>query len=330
MHRNTIHTMLGVLDTVFSCRTKGVTQLRTHQMSREEAANDKGLVRTFHPPYTFQETEWIPEWIQATSSAIVLPPPPKMFRIASWNVDFQGQTQYMRCKRIIEYLEQRNSKTAIDIIILQEVVRGSHQALEESDWIRQNWTLSSTSDNPPPSWYYTVTLVNRSSSLYDAHRGDVRVTSRYPTTQTRDALVSSFIFNEGKELRATNVHLESLPHAEEERRFQLARCKQLLEEATWGLVMGDFNAVCPGDNELIGSLGLEDGWAQVYPDKRDDPSGFTWGVQREERFAPGRLDRLAILRLKAKDVTVLHCGKLERSERLWSDHCGLLAEIEVP
>lgn len=104
---------------------------------------------------------------------------------------------------------------------------------------------------------------------------------------------------------------------------------------------GDFNPVLPEDETLIGHNHLVDACSELYPDK----DGFTWGVNGDAPFPPGRLDRVATLGLKSCGMKVVHPGECTERIRVgqkgehgqdyeevtvpWSDHSGLVYEFEL-
>lgn len=101
---------------------------------------------------------------------------------------------------------------------------------------------------------------------------------------------------------------------------------------------GDFNPVLPEDDALVGKNSPVDAWAELHPE--DD--GFTWGVDGHAPFPPSRLDRVAIVGLKASGIQILPPGKIEKTGALkpvgnnqddqglavkWSDHSGLVCSV---
>ena len=95
-------------------------------------------------------------------------------------------------------------------------------------------------------------------------------------------------------------------------------------------VAGDFNAISPEDDGLVEKNELVDAWVALHGRAAFD--GATWGVgvERRDGLGPGRLDRVAMTGLKAKEMEVLRPGPIEVPrpgekpvEIPWSDHCGL-------
>ena len=103
-----------------------------------------------------------------------------------------------------------------------------------------------------------------------------------------------------------------------------------------GIIVGDFNAIGPEDDGLIDKNELVD--ARVALHGRADPDGATWGVglERRDRLGPGRLDKVAMVSLKAKEMEVLRPDIIDVSrpgeepfEIPWSDHCGLRCTFTI-
>ena len=100
-----------------------------------------------------------------------------------------------------------------------------------------------------------------------------------------------------------------------------------------GCIVGDFNAILPGDARLAQEHGLIDAWEETRKGGQES-DGYTWGTQIEEPFPPGRLDRAALFgNLVPVDVQVLPCGKVDVGSQpageYWSDHCGLFVKIRL-
>src|SRR6266404_448187 len=95
--------------------------------------------------------------------------------------------------------------------------------------------------------------------------------------------------------------------------------------ARGGIIAGDFNAISPEDDGLVDKN-------ELVRIARADPDGATWGVGVEWRdgLGPGRLDKVAMIGLKANEMEVLRPGPIEVPrpgekpvEIPWSDHFGL-------
>ncbi|CAA7266774.1 unnamed protein product [Cyclocybe aegerita] len=100
-----------------------------------------------------------------------------------------------------------------------------------------------------------------------------------------------------------------------------------------GLIAGDFNAISPKDHTLLDKNGLVDAWVALYG--KQGLKGATWGVGGE-RHDGGRLDKVAMLGVEAKDMEILRPGLIEvpkpskNSDLIpCSDHCGLRLSFTI-
>ena len=114
--------------------------------------------------------------------------------------------------------------------------------------------------------------------------------------------------------RLINVHLDSLGDTLPYRIEQMAILANLLREpgCGGGLIAGDFNAISPEDHALLDKNGLVDAWVALHGKKGLD--GATWGVgtvERHDGLGPGRLDKVAMLGVDAKDMEILRPGLSE-------------------
>ena len=105
-----------------------------------------------------------------------------------------------------------------------------------------------------------------------------------------------------------------------------------------GIIAGDFNAICPEDDGLIGKNKLVDPWVVMHG--RADPDGATWGagVGRQDSWqGANRLDKVAMTPgLGAEEMEVMRPGPIEApgpDEKSfcipWSDHCGLRCTFTI-
>ena len=132
--------------------------------------------------------------------------------------------------------------------------------------------------------------------------------------------------------RLINVHLDSLWDTLPYRTEQMEILANLLREpgCGGGLIAGDFNAISPEDHTLLNKNGLVDAWVALHGRKGLD--GATWGagVKRRDGLGPGKLDKVAMLGVEAKDMEILRPGQIEvpkpggNSDYIpCSDHYGL-------
>ena len=103
-----------------------------------------------------------------------------------------------------------------------------------------------------------------------------------------------------------------------------------------GIIAGDFNAISPEDDGIVDKNGLVDAWVALHG--RADSDGATWGVgvKRRDGLGRGRLDKVAMMGLKAEEMEVLRPGLIEMPrpgedsiEIPWSDHCGLRCTFTI-
>ncbi|KAL1970091.1 hypothetical protein VTN77DRAFT_6496 [Rasamsonia byssochlamydoides] len=262
-------------------------------------------------------------------------------------------------------------------------------------WLRDHW-YSSEADTTKwgTQSFASMTLVSR-SRFGDAGRAADKVAlgpiwrAKYPSRFERDALccdlllpslgpapsrsrspsststvapvtaMSSSVSPESlpqkylSRIRLINVHLDSLPIQPSLRPRQLSIIASYLRAAGRGLVAGDFNPVLPEDDTLVSANRLVDAWTELHPNE----AGFTWGFDGNQPFPPIRLDKVAMVRLKAYDIQVIPPGtcmgtgtsgqereqqvgapllKQEQEQRhdhdsplRWSDHSGLMCSFAL-
>ena len=157
----------------------------------------------------------------------------------------------------------------------------------------------------------------------------------------RDALcVDVFVPSAGPHaaVRLINVHFEPFENRLFLREGQMKAVAQILREpgCSAGAVVGDFNAIGPRDDALIQENGLVDAWltSATRVTETGNPDGNTWGIDEELRngFAPGRLDKVALLGLEASHIEVLQPGTVwvpRWGYVPWSDHCGLRCTLLI-
>ncbi|KAJ3521005.1 hypothetical protein NM208_g13484 [Fusarium decemcellulare] len=229
-----------------------------------------------------------------------------------------------------------STQPGADIVFLQEVSKSALVHLLRDPRIRKSWYSSEANT---ASWgghlFATMTLLSKArfgcfnDEILKATLGPVwRV--KFPSRFDRDALCcdvyvsspSSDNPSKPSRLRLVNVHLDSLAIQPSKRPEQLSIVADMLRDAGQGLVAGDFNPVLPEDSTLAENNGLVDAWVQVH----GSMSGFTWGIDRKQRFPPGRLDKVAMLGLQPYRIEVMHPGVIQEAEGYtapWSDHSGL-------
>ena len=161
-----------------------------------------------------------------------------------------------------------------------------------------------------------------------------------PSKYGRDALCVDIIppTTPGTIFRLINVHFDSLGDTLHYRAQQMEILADALREpgCGGGIIAGDFNAISPEDDGLVDKNKPVDAWVALHG--REDQDGATWGagVERRDGLGPGRLDKVAMMGLKAKEMEVLRPGPIEVPrpgekpvEIPWSDHCGLRCTFTI-
>ena len=237
-----------------------------------------------------------------------------------------------------------------DIVFLQEVASNARTSFLSNPRVRDGFFVTDAEDETSfdDVPFATVTLLSRArfASGLDSRKGSnetegerktllgpvFRVT--LPSEYRRDALCVDIVSptSPGTVLRLINVHLDSLGHTLPNRVKQIKILAGILSEpgCSGGIIAGDFNAISPEDERLIGGNKLVDGWVALHG--KTGPSGATWGVgiQCHDGLQPGRLDRVATMNLKTTEMEVLRPGSItvprpgkEDVVIPLSDHCGL-------
>ncbi|KAG2124895.1 Endonuclease/exonuclease/phosphatase [Suillus clintonianus] len=268
--------------------------------------------------------------------------------LISWNIDAFSSRPVTRAKLILGHILEGPKYP--DIIFLQEVTPDVRASLLDDARVRAAFLVTDAEDQTSfedvPFVTMTLLLSVRFASGLDSQKeGDkierggkfmlgrvsrVTLQSKY----RRDALYVDIIppTAPGTVFRLINVHLDSLADTLRYRAQQMEILANVLREpgCSGGIIAGDFNAISPEDDGLVDKNGLVDAWVALHG--REDPGGATWGVgvERRDRLGPGRLDKVAMMGLKAEEMEVLRPGHIEvprpgekSVEIPWSDHCGL-------
>ncbi|KAH6617334.1 Endonuclease/exonuclease/phosphatase [Chaetomium tenue] len=261
------------------------------------------------------------------------------YTLVTWNVDYSSPLPGQRLSAILSRL--LSLSPAVDIIFLQELSREAFQTLLNEPEIRkeeaESWFLSDADAILPAGQSFTtITLLSKARFQKPGPLWRVKYRSRFE----RDALCCDVFAptatdepGEGTRMRLVNVHLDPLPIQPSLRPNQVSIIAALLRSAGRGLVAGDFNPVLPAGSTLVQDNGLVDSWAELHP---DDP-GFTWGVDVQELFPPNRMDKVAVVGLRAEDMEILPPGNILRGEQggnsgedvAWSDHSGLRCAFKL-
>lgn len=272
--------------------------------------------------------------------------------LLTWNVDGPSPAPVPRISALLSHILARTP--AVDIIFLQEVTWAALTYVIRQPRIRDGWFASHVDrDWWEGSQYKSLTLLSRKRFGYPWDRlekptiGKVwRV--RYHSLFGREALCCDVFIPSSspasaaatretteKRIRLVNVHLDSR-RTQASRRQQLCVVASSLRSVGRGVIPGDFNAFQPEDETLIEDFGLKDAWTEIHPGE----PGYTWGIDGKQRYPAARVDKVAMLRLTAKDIEVMHPGVVttspakgeedQKEQTLpWSDHSGVVCTFEI-
>lgn len=271
----------------------------------------------------------------------------------SWNVDGFSSRAVSRANLILGHILE--GPKSPDVIFLQEVTPSVRDSLLDDARVRAAFLTTDAENQTLFEGVPFVTMTLLSKERFppglDSRkkegdgiegRGKFGCASRVvlPSNYGRDALYVDIISptTPGTFLRLINVHLDSLWNTQHNRTQQMEILANVLREpgCSGGIIAGDFNAISPEDDELIEKNGLVDAWIALHG--RADPAGATWGVgvKRRPGLRPGRLDRVAMVGLKAEEMEVLRPGHMEVPrpgedplEIPWSDHHGLRCTFTI-
>ncbi|KAH9479333.1 hypothetical protein JR316_0007923 [Psilocybe cubensis] len=295
------------------------------------------------PLYRFNAEENI--WARHIVDSTITPHAnPKLFAIATWNVDFSKNFLAPRLTTCLDHLQSHIEPLLAEdppiptIILIQELDCNIFETLLKHPFIQKHYDLTNIS---PAAWrhsYGSVTLVPSSMQVTSAFRS-IFTTSR----MGRDALYIDISFpaddtddvqgNPVKVVRVANVHLESLDgHGDIERPRQLAIVASHLNETGvyGGIVGGDMNPIGPRDAAVPAELGFTDGWTACHSQQlgsesastgnapentraskvdRGNEESHTWGYQPRGRFPPCRMDKvLSIGNVKVRTIERIGVG----------------------
>jgi tyrosyl-DNA phosphodiesterase 2 len=292
---------------------------------------------------------WAPVYSRNAQSQVT-----QRLSLISWNIDASSSRAISRAKLILDHILE--GPKSPDIIFLQEVTPNVRASLLDDARVRAAFLVTEAEDQTSFEEvpFATMTLLSSTryaSSLDLQKEGDVieggeklmfgrvfRMT--LPSKYGRDALCVDIIppTAPGAVFRLINVHLDSLAGTLHYRAQQMKILANVLRElgCGGGIIAGDFNAISPDDDGLVDENKLVDAWVALHG--RADPDGATWGVgvERRDGLGPGRLDKVAMMGLEAREMEVLRPGLIEvprpgekSVEIPWSDHCGLRCTFTI-
>ena len=274
--------------------------------------------------------------------------------LISWNIDAFSPRPVSRAKHILSHiLEEPRSP---DVLFLQEVTREVRASLLDDARVRAAFLVTDAEDQTSFEEVPFATMMLLSNARFipglDSQKEGDAIEGRenfmlgrvsrviLPSKYKRDALYVDIIppTPQGTVFRLINVHLDSLWHTLHYRAQQMEILADVLREpgCSGGIIAGDFNAISSEDAGLVDKNELVDAWVALHG--RADSDGATWGVGAERRdgLGRGRLDKVAMMGLKAKEMEVLCPGSIEvprpgeRSVEIpWSDHSGLRCTFTI-
>jgi tyrosyl-DNA phosphodiesterase 2 len=246
--------------------------------------------------------------------------------LISWNIDGFSSRPVSRAKLILNHILE--GPKSPDILFFQEVTPDVRASILDDARVRDAFLTTDAEDQTSfeDVPFATMTLLSRgrfASGLDSQKEGDggenfmLGGVSRValPSKYRRDALYVDIIppTAPGTVFRLINVHLDSLGDTLHYRAKQMEILANVLREpgCSGGIIAGDFNAISPEDDGLIDKNELVDAWVALHG--RADPDGATWGVgvERRDGLGPRRLDKVAMMSLRAKKMEVLRPSSIE-------------------
>ncbi|KFA71092.1 hypothetical protein S40288_04498 [Stachybotrys chartarum IBT 40288] len=317
------------------------------------------ILSTFNP----STRRWVPVPSYSLQSPLAQPAKAVRLRLVTWNIDAFSPRTVARASAIVSHL-LKDPSTRSDIIFLQEVTSNARDALLCDARIRADFLTTDAEDktafaNVP---FTTMTLLSKAFFVSNASEGGAVVGPvhrlKFPSQYGRDALCTDVFLARRRirspqmllaaeqcswqRLRLINVHLDSLGSTFRYRKEQMAIVASMLRQTVdcqadgqhnVGLAAGDFNAMSPGDQELVVNNNLVDAWIRLYGDDTTKGDGMTWGFEKRQGISHRkRLDRIAMTEgleplqihvLRPGMITVPKPGQEGDGEIRWSDHSGL-------
>lgn len=277
--------------------------------------------------------------------------------LTTWNIDAFSSRPIARAKHILGSILEDAKRS--DIVFLQEVTSEVRSSILDDANVREAFLVTDADDQTSFEGvpFATMTLLSRKRFAFDLESkqeedGVERAPKfmlgpvtrvKFPSKYGRcvlsvDIISPSTPSTPGTVCRIINVHLDSLGDTLPYRTEQMSIVANLLREPECGggLVAGDFNAISPEDHTLLDKNGLVDAWLALH--EKEELDGATWGVGVElpGGLRPGRLDKVAMLGVEAKEMEILRPGLIEVPKpggdscfMPCSDHFGLRLRFTV-
>jgi tyrosyl-DNA phosphodiesterase 2 len=276
------------------------------------------------------------------------------FSLTTLNLNAFSSRPVARAKQLLDELLKESNPP--DIIFLQEVTSDVCTSILGNPKVREAFLVTDAEDQTSFEGvpFANMTLLSSKRFAFDlesqkgedgVERGEKFMLGpvfrvKLPSKYGRCALSVDIIppFTTSTTYRLINVHLDSLGHTLPYRTEQMEILANLLREpgCGGGLIAGDFNANSPEDHALLDKNGLVDAWVALHG--REGLDGATWGVgvERHDGLGPGRLDKVAMLGVEAKDMEILRPSRIEVPKPgeppdyiPCSDHYGLRLRFTV-
>lgn len=250
------------------------------------------------------------------------------FSLITQNFDAFSSRPVARAKLLLGDILEESKRP--DIIFLQEVTSDVRTSILGNPKVREAFLVTDAEDQTSFEGvpFANMMLLSSKRFAFDlesqkedgAERGEKFMLGpvsrvKLPSKYGRCALSVDIIppSTPATACRLINVHLDSLGDTLPYRTQQMEILANLLREpgCGGGLIAGDFNAISPEDHALLDKNGLVDTWVALHGEKGLD--GATWGVEvkRHDGLGAGRLDKVAMLGLEAKDMEILRPGLIE-------------------
>ncbi|KAG6915677.1 hypothetical protein DXG01_010466 [Tephrocybe rancida] len=298
---------------------------------------------------------WVPVSSECAPSPVTQQLPlTSRFSLITQNLDAFSSRPVARAKLLLDGILKESKRP--DIIFLQEVTSDVRTSILGNAKVCEAFLVTDAEDQTSFEGvpFANMTLLSRKRFAFDlesqkeedgVERGEkfmlgpvsrVKLPSKYGRCALSVVIIPPS--TPSTTCRLVNVHLDSLGHTLPYRTEQMEILGNLLREpgCGGGLIAGDFNAISPEDHALLDKNGLVDVWVTLHGNKELD--GATWGVKVERHggLGPRRLDKVAMLGIKAKDMQILRPGLNEvpkpggDSDYIpCSDHYGLKLDFTV-
>jgi tyrosyl-DNA phosphodiesterase 2 len=273
------------------------------------------------------------------------------FSLITQNLDAFSSRPVARANLLLAGILEESKRP--DIIFLQEVTSDVRTSILGNPKVREAFLVTDAEDQTSFEKvpFANMTLLSSKRFVFDLElqeeEGEVERVEKFmlgpvsrvklPSKYGRCALSVDIIPPSTASIptatcRLVNVHLDSLWDTLAYRTEQMEILANLLREpgCGGGLIAGDFNAISPEDDALLDKNGLVDAWVALHGKKGLEGAMWGVGVERHDGLGPGRLDKVAMSGVEAKEMEILRPGLVEVCKPggdsdyiVCSDHHGL-------